>query len=560
MSLVEFEKKKLVNQIVYLAERSSKKKFIGSFPTSALKVFKAEFEDLWDQIPAENFAVNSYNLHPLQLEKNREHKDPKYSELISLHGHDKASTLFNQEINFVTHHRAHLFSALAQCPFSKAIVVVSDGIGNRSECFTSGPETVFLPEDPQAVESLSVYLLDNGTIKPLFKKWIRLIAGTNPAEIFISDGFGTLFENVSRLAFGSWMHAGKVMGLAAYGKATPFTDRVSFCRYLDTLEIKPSRSKNEFDSLPRERFHELADLAASVQYHFEESMLGMLRDLRQSHEKFEDLILVGGCALNCLLNDRILKEGIFARVFVPPFPNDEGISLGSALSLAHERGEWEMETVSFKDLTAALGALSSDASVQERKVEGLFKNFKVSRPTHLTQKVASLLHDNQIIGWFQGRGEVGPRALGNRSILVRPDRPGVKEFLNTRVKFREDFRPYGVTILQEKAPEYFQVTSDYQSPFMTFAPKIKEAQRERLAGVVHADGTCRIQTLLRGQNPRFYSLIEEFYRLSGLPVLLNTSMNIMGQPILETTEDALVLFTESGIDSMIIGDYLIEKR
>lgn len=559
MGLVEFEDKKLVNYLIYLSERSSKKKSMGSFPFSAIQAFKAEYGELWDQIPEKNFSVNSFNYNPLYLEKQRCIQNPAYRDFISELGQEKASTLFNADINFVTHHWAHLYSALAQSPFSRAIVVVADGFGNRSGSLKSGPESFLAHSDPHAFESISAYAVSEGRISPLMKKWIHREHGEIRKDIIISEGLGILFENASTVIFGNWMHAGKVMGLSAYGKPSRIDSRENFCRYLEKLELQPAKSKREFDSLSRERYSQFADISASVQVHFEETMLEILRDLRRSHEDYDQLILVGGCALNCLLNDRILRDKIFSKVFVPAFPNDEGISLGTALAIGHERNLWDIQPVEYKDLSPAHGALNSDASLQQKNVPALFEKYKVSRPQDLIQKVAVILKDNKVVGWFQGRGEVGPRALGNRSILVRPDRPDVKEHLNTKVKFRESFRPYGATILHEYTSEFFEVDRSYQSPFMTFAPKVRPTHLERVAGVVHIDGTCRIQTLMREQNPLYYSLIQEFFKLSGLPVLLNTSMNIMGQPILETAEDALILFSNSGIDCMVIGEYLIER-
>ncbi len=557
-AFLKLENEKIVDASIYLSERIVRKKHAGLFPLAALKCFKNEDLVAWENINDDHCAVNSFNNSPQKLEQLILQTNPSYADLIELNQLQKASTLYNKRIQFITHHQAHAYSALAFCPFSSGILLVSDGIGNRRDSFPADhPEFSFAAGPGEEVECLSAYLFTGNELRPLFKKWINL---SNQTELIEGSGLGTLFEKVSTKLFGHWNNAGKVMGLSAYGIPSETDDLFTFREKLSLLNFEPGISKTSFDLLSPDKFSEAADLAASTQKYFESTMMRILNDLKKEFPTEENLVLVGGCALNCLLNDRILRDKLFQNVFVPAFPNDEGIGLGAAAALAKNKGAWTWAPTPFKDLTAAMGPLKNDTANKQIEVPSKFEDYQVLKPPFLEVEVAKLLVQGEVVAWIQGRSEVGPRALGNRSILVRPDRAGVKEYLNEAIKFREKFRPYGATILHEEAHHFFDIPHGYQSPFMTFSPRVRESKADLIPGVIHQDGTCRIQTLMREQNPRFHTLLSEFHRQSKIPVLLNTSLNIMGQPIVETIEDALLFFQQSNIEILVYGDYLITKR
>lgn len=553
---LQVENKKIREVNIYLSERITKVKHQGLFPYHALKQLKREHINLLTTIRPDHIATNSFKFHPYALEESwgSQHKD-----LVELHGYEKASMLFNPGLSFITHHLCHAYSSLYQCPFDKALVVVSDGTGNQTQNFPADHiERNLLSKDPESFEYLSLYLLSDGKLIPL-EKFFMKYSSTASDKIQVSPGLGVLFETAGRLIFDDWTTAGKVMGLSAYGEAQKINEPVSYFQNQVSKPLTHYKNKKDFDSQPEDDFKLKADLAASVQEYFEETMIDLLKKYRGLHPDIHNLVLVGGCALNCLLNARIIKENLYHNVFVPPFPNDEGVALGAALALASLQGEFEFTKTDYSQLTAALGSKEHDTFKNQDKVEEYFAKYYVSKPDNLAEIIAKKIHDGEIIAWLQGRSEVGPRALGHRSILARPDFPNMKQILNDTVKYREAFRPYGATVLQENVSLYFDVEKDYQSPFMTFCPQVRASWKDKLESVTHVDGTCRIQTLMREQNPLYYDLIKKFEEISGFAVVLNTSLNIMGQPILESIEDALKFFESSSIKTMVYGDFVITK-
>lgn len=345
------------------------------------------------------------------------------------------------------------------------------------------------------------------------------------------------------------------MGLAAYGTPSKITDKLKFQREAIEEEFVIYKGKDGFDNQPTESFKHSANLAASVQARFEEEFLALCTELKRKHPEYENLILVGGCALNCLTNSRLVKEKYFKNVFIPPFPNDEGISMGAVLCLAHREGKISFRTLQIDKMHSYLGRKKS-GELTLAEIKEAFPNFKV-RPWQDSSKV---LADGEVVAVFQGPSEVGPRALGNRSLLVRPDKKDIKKYLNENIKFREEFRPYGATVLQEDVHKYFDVDAGFIAPFMTFAPLIRDDKEAYLKGVTHKDRTSRIQTISAHQNPRYYEIINGFKRLTGESVILNTSLNIMGQPILEDITDAISFMKDSKVKFMMINDYLLERN
>ena len=544
---------------IILNERVSRQKNAGGFPISALRFFKKNQQEEWQSLRPTDFANNCFDEHPKLTEKEIADKYPDYTTFIEAYDLKIASALYNNDIHYVPHHLSHVYSLWPVCPFEKALVIVSDGAGSEKKAFTNSDEEWGLIKDlPDGKEHFSVYGLDQGVVTPLVKEFFREKYVTN-RKLRAGVGLGSHFEYASKLIFNNWNQAGKVMGLSAFGKPTITLDILEYLMSLDESSFEIFNSKEDFDNQSEESFQRSADVAATVQKHFEDQMMKKLGHLKIQYPEYENLILVGGCALNGLLNMKIVNSKLFKNVFVPPFPNDEGIALGCVVKLAHDRKEIEFKAKRIETIHPYLGPIQNDVELQKVRIPEVFKEYKVEELENTISVAAKLLQDNKIVAWMQGRSEVGPRALGNRSILSRPDIPNLKLFLNNHIKYREKFRPYGASVLKELAPIYFEVEENFHSPFMTFCAQVKEEYKKTLSGVTHVDGTCRLQTLSPEQNLLYYNLIKECERTFGLGILLNTSLNTMGEPIVETLEDAKKFFEESEVKYFIIGNFLIRK-
>lgn len=540
---------------VYQSERLTKKKNQGDYPFVALNKFRTDYPEIFGCLTPAEVAMNSFSTNP-QLIEELYANFPAYREYLETFGFQNFSTLYHPEIFQPGHHLCHAYSAWGFSPYDKAMIIVFDGCGSKrgefqdyfeeSKLGTSGPGTHF--------ETLSVYLLDKGGLTPVHKEWTSFEA-VPQVDHFIADSLGNLFSLASCRIFGSWKEAGKVMGLAAFGQPEPIGSMKEYQRHIIDEPHTVYRGKEPFDHQPSEAFTRSANIAASVQAHFETLFLELVKDLQKKHTGFTNLILVGGCALNCLTNSRLVREKVFDQVFVPPFPNDEGIAIGAALCLAHWKKKIQFRKIDIEKVTAYLGRKKSSA-VTESEVRASFPDFTL----HSWSRASEVLARGEVVAIFQGPSEVGPRALGNRSLLVRPDQGEVKRYLNDNIKFREDFRPYGATVLHEDVDLYFDVPKGFHAPFMTFAPRIREEKRKYLSGVTHRDGTCRIQTITRQQNSRYHEIIHGFKHLTGESVLLNTSLNIMGQPILEDLEDARKFMQGSKVNYIVINDFLLERK
>ncbi|MBY0517852.1 MAG: hypothetical protein K2P81_13160 [Bacteriovoracaceae bacterium] len=551
---------------IYLTERISKVKNAGYFPHASLLHAFNHNAKFFNALKNENIVATSFLLTPQALEKVFSEKwIPTIGELLNHLGLDRLLFKNNPQMNTATHHRCHAYSAVAFSPFESCLILVVDGAGSAIEAFSKDhPERSHfpqnLPKDVKFFETSSAYHWDGHKLATVKKKFSRHLS--SPFEgVKVCDGLGNLFQSASQVIFGDWKQAGKVMGMSAYGKITKkIEDSEKFIQEFYAEEWTPRKGKKEFDEQPEEDFKRAVDLSATVQAYFMEQMWLKVSELKSLYPNEKNIVLVGGCALNCLFNSHLMKSGLFENVFVPPFPNDEGIALGAAWGKAYEDGQIKFKKKEWRELTAALGSPEHDTKKHESKIPQVFKNFKIQLSNSIEEEVAKLLEKGEVVAWLQGRSEVGPRALGHRSLLVRPDRKDVKKYLNNYVKFREDFRPYGAMVMLENVHDYVDVPQNTQMPFMTFAPQIKKEKKDVLAGVTHLDETCRIQTVDKNQNPRLHLLLEKFSQKTGVHVLLNTSLNIMGQPILEDVQDALKFFeTAPAVKFMAYGNWLISK-
>jgi len=304
---------------------------------------------------------------------------------------------------------------------------------------------------------------------------------------------------------------------------------------------------------PRLKWQEMGsahqNLAASAQAHLEKTVLELIKPYREK-TGLRNLCLAGGVAMNCVMNQKLTESGLFDQVFIPPVASDNGLALGAALLAASSVEKNPLPTLR----TAAWGPEYSEAEMENALREVGARCERVKDPAQIA---AELIASGQIIGWHQGRMEYGARALGHRSILADPRIAEMKSRVNAVVKFREGFRPFAPSVTLEAAGEFFEKPCD--SPFMTRTFDVKGAAREKIPAVTHADGTARVQTIDRATEPLYHQLVTEVGKRTGIPVVLNTSFNIRGQPIVENPNQAISTFYGSGLDALLMGPFLLRK-
>jgi carbamoyltransferase len=307
--------------------------------------------------------------------------------------------------------------------------------------------------------------------------------------------------------------------------------------------LGPPRLKEE----PLTQRHK--DLAFSAQKTLERVVIDLVKWLHEQTGS-RNLCIAGGVGLNCVMNQRLLALPFVDRVYVQPAASDAGTAIGAALEVLAERGV-QPETMTH---------VYTGPSFDNEEIQRALESYRVSyrREEDVCRFAAEKLAEGCIVAWFQGAMEFGPRALGNRSILADPRDPAMKDRINATIKFREDFRPFAPAVLEERVAEYF--TDGVPSPFMTLTFDVRREKQEQIASITHVDGTARIQTVSRETNPRFHRVISEFGKLTGIPMVINTSFNVKGQPIVCTPRDAVSTFFMTGMDHLVLGDYVLSKR
>lgn len=432
---------------------------------------------------------------------------------------------------YYNHHATHAAYACFASPFHEAACVVVDGYGED-----------FL--------STAFFAYQNGGLLPM-----RGIRGSRWASLGLFYQTACSLCGFDPLKGEEW----KVMGLAPYGKRNDSLYR-SMKSFIGVKDGRLVFERGGFRGLAR-LYREVdklspapADLAYNCQLYFSELMTAILTHVHALGFS-DNLVLTGGCALNSAYNGKILNETPFQRLFVPPAPADDGNAIGAALLACRE--DRPLPRAESTPRSPYLGS-SISADTMEKLERFGYLHFSSRDCESTIKKTAKLLAAGKVVGWVQGRAEFGPRALGNRSILADPRSPTIKQRLNKFVKFREEFRPYAPSILHEYGDEYFE---NYQeSPYMERALRFRKEVLDRIPGVVHVDGTGRLQTVKREWNEKYYRLITAFQAITGIPLLLNTSFNIRGKPIIHSAEDALAVFFTSNLDALVIDDRLLEKQ
>jgi carbamoyltransferase len=460
----------------------------------------------------------------------------------------------------ISHHLAHAYSAFAACPFDEGVVMVVDGVGSYS-CDVTETERPGGDVNPLARESESYYKFQGSNLETLKKVWLDPVRGFLSDEFYYMPGLGALYSRVSSYIFADWNKCGEVMGLAPYGRRNavkPLLDIKDGVLRVPEWGVdfdKPHFPDDEGSWETSPSMQHWKDIAWRVQDDAEKVLLDRAVWLRETTGA-KNLCIAGGVALNCVANGRILREAGFDNVWIQPAAGDNGIAIGCAYygHLAIQK-----KPRSFVMNHAYLGIAYKDEAARGAADDWLVRlQTKNTHTEDICSASAKLLSEGRIFGWFQGGSEFGPRALGNRSILADPRKPEMKDQLNARVKFRQAFRPFAPIVLAERVNEIFECEAD--SPFMLIAAQVRPEWKDRIPAIVHVDGSARLQTVRREHNERLYRLLQEFDKLTGVPVLLNTSFNIRGQPIVETPQDAVQCFLSTGIDCLALHDMLITKN
>ena len=462
----------------------------------------------------------------------------------------------NPKINFVEpeHHFSHACQAFLPSEFDDAAIMVIDGQG--------------VPMKRTGGDQLcgGLYFGQGTEIKTLHEFPVSYSLGGMYAAFTKKLGFKTNQE-------------GKTMGLAAYGTPDVYNELVKGLKF-EKLDFNLRRRlkrglsihkamymlpdyytflKQFPDKKSGEEYSKLhKDLAYAVQKLTEDVMVYLANWLYE-HTESENLCIAGGVGLNCVANYIVLQNSKFKNIFIHPNAGDNGLVIGQALYLHNIINGKPRTYIDTNDyLGKEYSAATISQSVQKHKGNAELEVIEYENLTDLYDQMAQYIADGKITCWYQGRSEFGPRALGNRSILADPRRDDMKDILNSRVKFRESFRPFTPSVLAEKSSEYFEL--DVESPFMLLAPQVKKGMGEKVPAITHADNTARVQTVTRDVNERYYDLICAFEKLTGVPMVLDTSFNVADEPIVETPDDAIRCFLSTDIDVIGIGNAIIKKR
>ena len=469
------------------------------------------------------------------------------------------------KIKFSEHHLSHAASAFYPSPFEEAIILTLDGVGEWA--------------------TTTVAHGKNNNIKML-------------KEIHFPHSLGLLYSAFTYYT-GFKVNSGeyKVMGLAPYGSPIyknlildnlmdlkedgSFRLDMSYFNFATGLTMVNSKFENLFGQPVRKKEDELLtkfhmDIASSVQAVTEEVVLRITKDIAKEY-KVKNLCLAGGVALNCVANGKILKNKIFDNIWVQPAAGDAGGSLGAALAFWHLELKNERNINPNDNMNGSYLGPKFKNNIIEKELKSLGANFKKYREDEIINILAKEISEEKTVGWFQGRMEFGPRSLGGRSILADPRSVNIQKELNLKVKFRESFRPFAPSILREEVGNWFDL--DEASPYMLLVANVKKEiqipmtleqknlfgidklniKRSKIPAVTHVDYSARVQTVHKETNPKYYKLIKKFNEITNCPILVNTSFNIRGEPIVCSIEDAFKCFMGTNLDILAIEDFILFK-
>ena len=457
---------------------------------------------------------------------------------------------------FVSHHLAHAYSTYYSSQFDNSLIFVADGGGDYYESKQEA-ETLYYGKTGKIqllssrMQDMVIRKMDN----PINSLYPFMTESVKNHQISLARKY----DQINHLLGFKYGECGKTMGLASYGES--FWDfsnvtyqnldfRLSYKDILEeiySLQIISGKTHKEYIRLKRQ------DIAATIQRFTETALISLLKNFRKNYG-CQNLCLAGGIFLNCLANQKIICECNYDNVFIIPAAGDDGQALGSAYYAY-------LEYFGYKNkISIHLPYIGLDYN--ENEIEDLLTRnnilFNKYSDNDLATVIAKYIAENKIVGFHRGKTEFGPRALCHRSILANPANPAMKDILNSRVKHREEFRPFAPSILSEYQYEFFELCSE--SEYMLLAPVVKENYRQHIPSVTHVDNTSRVQAISRESEPFVHSLLCELKKIIGVPVVLNTSFNVAGQPIVESPMDALSTFLNTNIDILVIGNYVINKN
>lgn len=523
-------------------ERFTRKKHTGDFPRQAI-----QFCLKYAGIPWRDISEVAFSFDPwLQFRKRIVYSLQTFPQSLRFSRHSSAvfQPFFLKRklpgkfpIRYVNHHQAHAASTFFTSPFERAAILTVDGAGEWAT-------TVLSRGEGNKIISLE--------------------------EINYPHSLGFLYGAVTQfLGFRPCYDEGKVMALAAYGEPSlmkefeklvhlkfdgNFRLDLSYFQFHQGSACWHSPKMAGLLGSPRKPQEPIQsrhyDIAATLQAVIEKALLALARRIHQL-TKAENLCLAGGVALNCTANGRLLKDSPFKKIFVQPASGDGGTSLGAALWVAHQKLKSRKE----EPAHTYLGPDFNDHEIESALSSSQLSYEKIFG---IEDRVAELLSEGKNIGWFQGRMEFGPRALGARSILADPRDQAKRDYLNKKIKLRESFRPFGPSVLEEDANDVFEIGQ--KSPFMLFATQVRSKIKSLIPAVLHHDGSSRIQTVSKQSSPRYWKMIQSFKKKTGIPLVLNTSFNLKDEPIVCRPEDAVASFQRSQLDGLAIGSFLAQRN
>ena len=453
---------------------------------------------------------------------------------------------FNGKIIFPEHHLSHAAYAFFTSPFNESAIITIDGVGewSTSSFGYARENSITLTDDIRWPHSLGLFY-------SAFTYFLGFQVNEGEYKLMGLSSYGKpkfydlIIDNLIDIKDDGSFHLNMEYFAFTYDNV------MTNSKFSELFGIKPRKEDTKI-----EQIH--FDIGASAQKVLEEVLLKMANYVHQQTQ-MKNLCIGGGVALNGVANKKIIDSGIFDNIHIPPSPGDAGSAVGSAQYLYYSQLKQKRILDSDPNSMISENVYVGPSYSNEEIVQFLDNNkieYEQLNEISVLQKTAELISYGKVVGWYQGKMEWGPRALGNRSILADPRNPKMKEILNEKIKHRESFRPFAPSILEEYTKEFFDV--DVSSPYMLLVAKVK--QPEKIPAVTHVDGTGRLQTVSKTSNSLYYNLINEFFKITGIPVIINTSMNVRGEPIVNTPEQAYNMILKTDMDYIVMGKNLIKKK
>jgi len=539
-------------------DRFSRNKLTREFPQKAIAYCLKDADIKIDEIDyfavSLNPGVYFEKFNPVFSGKRRHHIEQVYSVpdyLMHFHGRPAVDYLYQEVVGnfgknrvfFIIHHRAHAANGFFLSPFSSAAIFTADSQGEfESTTFCHGQGNKI-----NLIKSIN-YPHSLGALYSTFTEFLGFKANSDEWKVMALAAYTDQYNKFYKLL------KSEVIKFQADGN---FELNLSYFNgflhdqpnlYTEKLVKAFGKARERNEELQERHF----EIAAALQKISEEVVVHLLNWLFQKTRE-KNLVLSGGFFMNSVFNGKVLELTPFENLFISSCPDDSGNCFGAALYLYNH--------IMGGDRGSPMSHNYYGPRYTNREIEETLKgyNLKYKYEDHILQKTAKLLSEGNIVGWFQDRMEFGQRALGDRSILADPRKVEMKDKVNKAVKFRESFRPFAPAVLKEKQKEYFEIGKGGDAPFMEKVYPVIISKRDQIPAVVHVDGSGRIQTVIKELNPKFYSLIEEFEKITNVPIVLNTSFNLNGEPIVCTPSDAIKTFYSCGLDVLVIGNYIVQK-